>query len=145
MSPLLTAGICGLAGGALAAFFGFWLFTRKLATDEMIMISKGSGPEFYKEVELLEHGFVPQGIYVRYRNHGAKPIEMASFKVCGFKDGKLWAEFEEATYAETQPGQEQEGILKLRDYHDATKVFDLTNCTVKVEFRYAYPLSTKAA
>ena len=138
MSPLLTAGICGLVGGALAALAGFFFFTRKLGSEQFIMISKGSGPEPYEEIELLEHGLAPQGIYVRFRNRGTKPIEMACFKVRGFKNGKLWAEFEESAYAVTLPGEEQEAIVKLRDFGASPQPIDLSDCTVKVELVSAY-------
>jgi len=36
--------------------------------------------------------------------------EMADYRVRGYKNGKLWTEFEEAVYSETSPGKEQQGI-----------------------------------
>ena len=140
MSPLLLAGLCGLIGGALAALACVFLLLNRLGKSDVITISKGSGTEFYKDVEILEHGFAPQGIYVRYRNRGAKPIEVAHFKVRGFKDGRLWAESETSAYAETSPGQEQEAILELRHCgpDGGMRSFDLTGCTVKVDFVYGY-------
>ena len=70
---------------------------------------------------------------------------MAHFKIRGYKDGKLWAEFEEGAYSETQPGQEQEAILKLHDYRSPGKFFDLTDCRVEVSFLFGYILSEERA
>jgi hypothetical protein len=70
---------------------------------------------------------------------------MTQFRVRGYKDGKLWAEFEETIYSETKPGEEQEGILTLRDYRDGSKTFDLTDCRIEVTFVSAYVLSTQRA
>ncbi|MGO8928046.1 MAG: hypothetical protein ACLQU3_14335 [Limisphaerales bacterium] len=70
---------------------------------------------------------------------------MAHFKVRGYKGDKLWADFEESAYCETQPGQEQEVILKLHDYRDQTKTFDLSDCRVEVTFLYGFILTKKAA
>jgi hypothetical protein len=138
MSQLVLAGLCGFVGGVIA----------------VVLLGKASGnltfgfsprPEFYKEVEILEHAPRPQGMYIRFRNRGNKPIEMAHFKVRGYKGDKLWAEFEEGVYSETQPGQEQEAILKLQDYRAPTKIFDLSDCRVEVGFLYGFVLTKKSA
>ena len=145
MSQLFLTGLCGFAGGVLAVLAAVLFFTWQLKGSDSITFSRGRGPEFYRDVELLEHAPRPQGLYIRYRNRGAKPIEMAHFKVRGYKDGKLWAEFEEGAYSETQPGQEGEAILRLHDYRDPSKIFDLSDCRVEISFLYGYILSNKAA
>jgi len=145
MSHLLIAGLCGLAGGVIAVVGAAVLFMRQLKGSDSVTFSRGPGPEFYKDVDILEHAPRPQGLYVRFRNRGTKPIEMAHFKVRGYKDGKLWAEFEEGTYSETRPGQEQEAILQLHDYRDRSKFFDLSDCRVEVTFLYGYVLSKERA
>ena len=118
---------------------------RQLKGSDSIIFSRSPGPERYKDVEILEHAPRPQGIYVRFRNSGAKPIEMTHFKVRGYKGGKLWAEFQEGAYSVTQPGKEQEAILKLQDYRDGGKTFDLSDCRVEVEFLFGYVLTKKSA
>jgi hypothetical protein len=145
MERLLIAGLFGFAGGALAIMGAVALFMRQLKGSDSVTFSRGPGPELYRDVELLEHAPRPQGLYIRYRNRGTKPIEMAHFKVRGYREGKLWAEFEEGTYAETAPGQEQEAILRLHDYRDHSKTFDLSDCRVEVCFQYGYVLSKTAA
>lgn len=145
MSRLVIAGLCGFAGGMIVVLGAVFWFMRKLKGSDSITISRGPGPELYRDVEVLEHAFRPQGLYVRFRNRGAKPIEMAHFKIRGYKDGKLWAEFEEGAYSETQPGQEQEAILKLHDYRSPGKFFDLTDCRVEVSFLFGYILSEERA
>jgi hypothetical protein len=140
MSQLIVAGLCGFVGGVIAV-----ILLGKANGHFSIGFSRGPGPEFYKDVEILEHAARPQGVYVRFRNHGSKPIEMANFKVRGYKGEKLWAELEEAAYSETQPGQEQEAILKLLDYRSPTKTFDLSDCRLDVRFLYGYVLTKKSA
>ena len=76
---------------------------RQASGNLSIGFSRGPGPAFYKEVEILDHAPRPQGIYVRFRNRGNRPIAMARFKVRGYEWDKLWAEFEESAYSETQP------------------------------------------
>jgi hypothetical protein len=144
MSSLVIAAVCGFVGGALAILIGVYLFTRKLGKNDTIMISKEPCTETYKDVDILEHSPRPQGLYVRFRNRGSKPIEMAHFNVRGYRDGKLWAECEEGIYAEVQPGAEQEGILKLQDYRGgASKTVDLADCMVEVKFLFGYVLTQK--
>jgi hypothetical protein len=138
MSELIVAGLCGFVGGVIAVI----LLGR---ANGHFSVGFSRGPEFYKDVEILEHAPRPQGVYVRFRNLGSKPIEMANFKVRGWKGDKLWAEFEEGAYSETQPGQEQEAILKLQDHRNPTKIFDLSDCRVDVKFLYGYVLTTKSA
>jgi hypothetical protein len=145
MSQLLLAGLCGIAGGIIAALSALAFFMRKVKGSDCLMISRSPGQEIYKEVEILEHAPRPQGLYVRYRNCGTKPIEMAEFKVRGFKENLLWAEFEEGAYAETQPGQQQEAILKLHDNRDPCKTVDLVDCRVEVTFLYGFVLAKKPA
>jgi hypothetical protein len=140
MSQLIIAGLCGFVGGVIAV-----ILLGKANGHFSIGLSRGPGPEFYKDVEILEHAPRPQGVYVRFRNRGNKPIEMANFKVRGYKGDKLWAEFEEGAYSETQPGQEQEAILKLLDYRNPTKTLDLSDCRVDVKFLYGYVLTKKSA
>jgi hypothetical protein len=141
MTRILIAGLCGFLGGVVAVLGAVAIFMRQLKGSDSVTFSRGSKTEFYTDVEVLEHALRPQGVYVRFRNSGSKPIEMAHFKVRGFKDGKLWAEFEEGAYSETQPGQEQEAILKLRDYRDPNNIFDLSDCRVEVKFLYGYVLT----
>ncbi len=145
MSRLLLAGLCGFLGGAIAFLGALAIVLRQLKGSDSVTFSRGRGPEFYKDVEILEHAPRPQGLYVRFRNCGTKPIEMANFKVRGYKEGKLWAEFEEGAYVVTQPGKEQETILKLHDYRDCGKTFDLSGCRVEIEFLYGYVLTKKSA
>ena len=145
MSQLLIAGFCGFVGGVIAVLGAVALFMRQLKGSDSVTFSRGPGPELYRDVELIEHAPRPQGLYVRYRNRGTKPIEMAHFKVRGYKEGKLWAEFEKGAYAETHPGQEQETILQLHDYRDPSKIFDLSDCQVEISFLYGYVLSKRAA
>jgi hypothetical protein len=140
MPQFIVAGLCGFVGGVIAV-----ILLGKANGHFSIGFSRSPGPEFYKDVEILEHAPRPQGVYVRFRNHGSKPIEMANFKVRGYKGDKLWAEFEEGAYSETQPGQEQEAILKLVDYRNPTKIFDLSDCRVDVKFLYGYVLTRKSA
>ena len=140
MLQLIVAGLCGFVGGVIAV-----ILLRKSSGHLTFGFSPGPGPEFYKDVEILEHAPRPQGVYVRFRNRGGKPIEMANFKVRGYRGDKLWAEFEEGAYSETQPGQEQEAILKLLDYRNPTKAFDLSDCRLDVRFLYAYVLTKKSA
>ena len=145
MSQTWLALLCGFAGGVIALLGALAVFLRQLKGSDSITFSRGPGPEFYKDVEVLEHAPRPQGRYVRFRNRGTKPIEMAHFKVRGYKGDKLWFDFEESAYCETQPGQEQEAILKLCDYRDPTKTFDLSDCRVEVTFLYGFILKKKAA
>jgi hypothetical protein len=140
MSQLIVAGLCGFVGGVIAV-----ILLGKANGHFSIGFSRGPGPEFYKDVEILEHTARPQGVYVRFRNCGSKPIDMANFKVRGYKDDKLWAEFEEGAYSETQPGTEQETILKLQDYRNSNKIVDLSDCRVEVKFLYGYVLTNKSA
>jgi hypothetical protein len=145
MSQLVIAGLCGFAGGAVAVLGAVAFFMRQVKGSDSVTFSRGPGPEFYRDVELLDHAPRPQGLYVRYRNCGRKPIEMAHFKVRGYKEGKLWVEFQEGAYSETHPGQEQEAILRLHDYRDRTKTFDLSDCRVEVSVLYGYVLSKRSA
>jgi len=145
MSRLLLAGLCGFLGAAVALVVALAFLVRQLKGSQSVTFSRGANPEFYKEVQVLEHSPRPQGLYVRFRNSGAKPIEMANFKVRGYKDGKLWAEFEEGAYCETQPGREQEAILKLQDYRDPGKSIDLSDCRVEVEFLYGFVIKKEPA
>ena len=138
MTSTLIAGLCGFLGGVVAVAGVVAIFMRQLKRSDAITISRGPGPEWYKDVEVLEHARRPQGLYIRFRNCGAKPIEMAQFKVRAYKDGKLWVEFDEAVYSETQPGEEQEGILKLLDCRNPSQPLDLSNCRVEVKFLSAY-------
>ncbi len=140
MLQLVVAGLCGFVGGVIAV-----ILLGRASGHLTFGFSGGPGPEFYKDVVILEHARRPQGVYVRFRNNGRKPIEMAHFKVRGYKGDKLWAEFEEGAYSETQPGQEQEAILKLQDYRNPTKIFDLSDCRVDVNFLYGYVLTKKSA
>ncbi|EDY16735.1 hypothetical protein CfE428DRAFT_5698 [Chthoniobacter flavus Ellin428] len=146
MSRILIPALCGLVGGLIAVAAGLFYFYRTLPASGYLQISRGDGgPELSKDVEVLEHASRPQGLYVRFKNTGSKPIEMAHFRVRSYKDGKLWAEFEETIYSETSPGMEQEGILKLRDYRDGSKTFDLSDCRIEVTVLYGYVVSTKRA
>jgi hypothetical protein len=146
MSQLVMAGLCGFIAGIITTLVVIaLLFMWKLKGSDSITLSRGPGPEFYKQVEITEYATRPQGLYIRFRNRGTKAIEMAHFKVRGYKDDKLWAEFEEGAYCETQPGQEQEAILQLQDYRDRSKKFDLSDCRLEVQFLYGYVLSKKAA
>jgi hypothetical protein len=141
MSRILIPAFCGFFGCLVAVAVGLFFFYRTLPSSGYLQISRGDGgPEIYKDVEVLEHATRPQGLYVRFKNTGSKPTEMTQFRVRGYKDGKLWAEFEE-----TKPGEEQEGILTLRDYRDGSKTFDLTDCRIEVTFVSAYVLSTQRA
>lgn len=145
MARILISIVCGFIGGVIAVVAGVFYFYRSLPGSGYVQFSRADhAPEFYKDVEILQHDSRPQGLYVRFRNIGAKAIEMASFRVRGYKDGKLWAEFEEAVYSETGPGEEQEGILKLMDYRTG-KAHDLADCRVEVNFRYGYPIAEKRA
>ena len=144
MLRVLIPTLCGFAGGVIAVGAAIFYFYRLLPSSGYVQITRGDrGPELYKDVEVLEYAPRPQGLYVRFKNTGSKPIEMASFRVRGYKDGKLWAELEDAIYSETPPGTEQEGILKLRDYRDGTKTFDLSDCRIEVTVRYGYVTSNK--
>ena len=140
MSQLIIAGLCGFVGGVVAV-----ILLGRANGHFSVGFSRGPGPEFYKDVEILEHAPRPQGVYVRFRNCGSKPIEMANFKVRGYKGDKLWAEFEEGACSETQPGQEHEAILKFLDYRNPTKTLDLSDCQVDVKFLYGYVLTKKSA
>ena len=143
MSHILIPALCGFLGGLVAVAVGFFLVYRILPASGYLQISRdGGGPEMYKDVEVLEHASRPQGLYIRFRNTGSKPTEMALFRVRGYKEGRLWAELEETVYAETSPGAEQEAILKLRDYRDGSKTFDLSDCRIEVTFVSAYVAST---
>ena len=82
MSQLLLAGLCGIAGGIIAALGALAFFMHKVKGSDCLMISRGPGPEIYKEVEILEHAPRPQGLYVRYRNCGTKPIQMTRTNLC---------------------------------------------------------------
>jgi hypothetical protein len=146
MSRVLIPALCGFFGAVVALAVAAICFYRTLPRSGYVQISRDSqGPEISRDIELLEHGTRPQGLYVRFKNNGSKPIEMAHFKIRGYKDGKLWAEFEEGVYSQTEPGQEQEGILPLRDYRDACKTFDLSDCRIEVTVLYGYVESTKRA
>ena len=139
----MLVGLSGFAAGMIASLACLGFLVRKLKGSDFIF-SNGASPEIYKDVEVLEHAPRPHGLYVRFRNRGAKPIEAAYFKVRGYKDGKLWAEFEGNSYSETQPGQEQETILTLQDNRDRSKTFDLSECRVEVKFLYGFVLAKKA-
>ena len=145
MSPIVIAGLCGFAGGVIAILGALAVFMRQLKHKESVTFSRGPGPELYRNVEVLEHAPRPQGRYVHFRNTGTKPIEMVHFKVRGYVEGKLWAEFEESVYSETQPGAEQEAILQLQDYRDRSKSFDLSNCRVEVKVLYGYVAARRLA
>jgi hypothetical protein len=146
MSRVLIPALCGFVGGLVAVAAGFFFFYRTLPSSGYLQISRGDGgPEIYKDMEVLEHASRPQGLYVRFKNTGSKPTETTLFRVRGYKDGKLWAEFEETIYSETKPGEEQEAILTLRDYRDGSKTFDLSDCRIEVPFISAYVVSTKRA
>jgi hypothetical protein len=141
MRRFVIPGLCGFAGAAVALAAAVLLLRRTLGTSDFLTVSRGPGPEYYQDVAVLEHARRPQGLYVRFKNTGRKAIEMAHFKVRAYKDGKLWAEFEEGHYSETKPGEEQEGILKLRDYRDGGKTYDLSDCRIEVIFLYGYVVS----
>jgi hypothetical protein len=146
MSRVLIPALCGFLGGLVAVAIGAFFFFRAVPSSGYLQISRGEGgPEIYKDMEVLEHASRPQGIYVRFKNTGSKPTEMTLFRVRGYKDGKLWAEFEETIYSETKPGAEQEAILTLRDYRDGSKTYDLSDCRIEVTFLSAYVVSTKRA
>jgi len=143
MARILISIVCGFFGGVIAVIAGVFYFYRSLPGSGYVQFSRTDhAPELYKDVEILHHESRPQGLYVRFRNIGAKAIEMASFRVRGYKEGKLWADFEEAVYSETGPGEEQEGILKLIDYRTG-ETHDLADCQIEVTFRYGYPASPK--
>lgn len=146
MSRILIPALCGFFGGLVAVAAGLFFFYRTLPSSGYLQISRGDGgPEIYKDVEVLEHASRPQGLYVRFKNTGSKPTEMTQFRVRGYTDGKLWAEFEETIYSEIKPGEEQEAILTLRDYRDRSETFDLSDCRIEITFLSAYVLSSKRA
>ena len=141
---MLIPILCGFFGGIIAVVIGVFCLYRSVPESGYLQMSRHhKRPEMYKDIEVLEHAPRPQGLYVRFKNTGTKPTEMANFKVRGYKGGKLWAEFEETVYSDTKPGEEQEGILKLRDYRDGSKTFDLSDCRVEVTLKYAYIASDK--
>jgi hypothetical protein len=143
MEPMLLPAFFGFLGGVIAFGVALVLFYRRvLGRGDCVTISRGPGPEIYKDLDVLEHDPRPQGLYVRFRNRGVKPIEMAHFKIRAYKASKLWAEFQESLYVETQPGQEGEGVLKLKDYRSGPEI-DLTDCSLTVEFLFGYVMTKK--
>jgi hypothetical protein len=115
MAHVLIPALCGFLGGITGLAVGAFILYRQVPRAGFLQITRGPGPEICRDVELLEHASRPQGLYVRFRNTGAKPIETAHFRIRGYRDGKLWAEFQEGVYAEAKPGDEHEGILPLHD------------------------------
>ena len=145
MSRFLIPSLCGFLGGLVAVAAGLFFFYRTLPSSGYLQISRGDGgSEIYKDMEVLEHASRPQGLYVRFKNTGSKSTEMTQFRVRGYKDVRLWAEFDETIYSETKPGEEQEGILTLSDYRGGS-TFDLSDCRIEVAFVSAYVVSTKRA
>ena len=130
MTQMLIAGLCGFLGGATAFIVALATFVGR--RSDAITITRGRRHEFSKKLEVLENAARPQGLYVRFRNAGTKPIESAHFRVRGYKEQKLWVEIEESAYVETAPGQEQEAILKLVDFRGGSAPIDLSGCRVAV-------------
>jgi hypothetical protein len=146
MTHVLIPALCGFVGGIIGLAVGAFILYRQVPHAGFLQITRGPGPEIYRDVEVLEHAPRPQGVYVHFRNTGTKPIEMANFKIRGYQDGKLWGEFEEAVYAEIRPGDEHEAILPLCEHLDGLLTFNPPDySTIKVAFLYAYGSSTAQA
>ena len=140
MKEIMLPLFLGFIGGILAIVIGAFLFYRSIPESGFVKFTRSNTmPKLYKDIKILEYAKRPQGVYIRYKNTGDQSVEMVSFKIRGYKDGKLWGDIEEAIYEETEPGEEQEGILKLKDYA-GEKSLQLEGLTFEIEMKYAYPL-----
>jgi len=134
MTPYI---ISAFAGAVVAIVLALLLVGLAVRHSDTVSLNFGKAVPLYKDILLIETKVQPAGIYVRYRNTGTKTCTGVTFKIKVYKDGALEDEFEEAHYEVVVPGNETEGIVKLRKAGTLESV-PLEGRVAKVEFRYGF-------